>query len=48
MESSTHWMLLTDEVFKNQVIGAYDTIIIKVLPTHFEITCTPDAQIDER
>ena len=44
-------MLLTDEIFKNQVsfsIGPYDTIIIKVLPTHFEITCTPDPQFDER
>ena len=51
MESSSPWILLTDEIFKNQIsfsVGPYDTVIIKVLPTHFEITCIPDPQFDKR
>ena len=50
MKSFSPWMLLTDEIFRNQVsftVGAYDTVIINILPTHFEITCIPDPQFDE-
>ena len=28
-------------------MGAYDTIVVKTLPKHFEITCIPDPQFDD-
>ena len=52
MESSSHWILLTDKIFKDQIsfrVGAYDIVVIEVLPTHFEINCIPDPLFkDER
>ena len=45
--STTDWTLLTDEIFKDQisfVVGAYDTVVIKIFPTHFEINCIRDTQ----
>ena len=51
MKSYSHWMLLTDKIFRNQVsftVGAYDTIVIRILPTHFEITCSPDPQFNNK
>ena len=53
MESPMEWKLLTDKIFKNEVsfcAGPYDTIIIRIFPTHFEINCIPDPQFtdDER
>ncbi len=46
MDSSIDWIPLTDEIFKNEISfsGAYDTIVIRILPTHFEISCIPDSQ----
>ena len=45
------WILLTDQIFKNQVsfcVGPYDTIVIRIMPTCIEISCIPDPQFDER
>ena len=45
MESSSHWILLTDKISKDQIsfrVGAYDIVVIKILPTHFELNCIPD------
>ena len=44
--SNTDWKLLTDEIFKDQIsfgVGAYDTVVIKIFPTHFEINCSRDS-----
>ena len=49
MESLIKWTLLTDKIFKNEVsfcAGPYDTITIKIFPTHFEIICIPDPQFN--
>ena len=53
MESTIEWTLLTDKIFKNEVsfcVGPYDTVMLRIFPTHFEITCIPDPQFtnDER
>ena len=53
MESPIEWTLQTDRIFKNQVsfcVGPYDTLMLRIFPTHFEITCIPDSQFsdDER
>ena len=53
MESTIEWTLLTDKIFKNEVsfcVGPYDTFMLRIFPTHFEITCIPDPQFtnDER
>ena len=53
MESPIEWTLLTDKIFKNEVsfcVGPYDTFMLRILPTHFEIACIPDSQFtnDER
>ena len=52
MKSSTEWVLLTNKIFRDQIsfgVGAYDTIVIKIFPTHFEINCIPDEQfMDDR
>ena len=50
MESSTEWVLLTDEIYRDQIsfgVGPYDTIVIKIFPTHFEINCIPDLQFTD-
>ena len=49
MESSTHWVLQTDEIFRDQIsftVGPYDTIVINIFPTHFEINCIPDSKFE--
>lgn len=52
MKSTSDWILLTDEIYKNQIsfnVGLYDTVVISILPTCFEITCISDPQFaDER
>ena len=52
MKSAPEWMLVTDEIYKDQVsfhVGLYDTVVINIQPTHFEINCIPDPQFaDER
>ena len=50
MGSLTHWNLLTNKIFKDQVsfsVGAYDTVVIKMLPTHLEVNCIPDPQFKD-
>ena len=45
MNSPVPWELWTSKIFKDQVafrVGPYDTIIIKICPTYFEINCIPD------
>ena len=52
MESPIEWALVTDKIFKNEVsfcVGPYDTFMLRIFPTHFEIACIPDPQFnDER
>ena len=52
MESPIEWALVTNKIFKNEVsfcVGPYDTIILRIFPTHFEIACIPDPLFyDER
>ena len=45
MKSPSEWVLLTDEIFKDQIsfnVGPYDVIVLEIFPTHFEINCIPD------
>ena len=47
MKSSTHWQLLPNKIFRDQIsfiVGPHDTIIIKTFPTHFEINCIPESK----
>ena len=51
MKSSSHWILLTDKIFKDQIsfrVGAYDVVVIKIFPTHFEISCIPDPLFEDQ
>ena len=53
MKSPIEWTLLTDKIFKNEVsfcVGPYDTFMLRIFPTYFEITCISDPQFtdDER
>ena len=50
MESKTSWLLQTDTIYRNEVsfnVGPYDTVILRILPTHFEINCIRDPQFTE-
>ena len=50
MKSCAEWVLQTGEIFRDQIsfsIGPYDTIVIKIFPTHFEINCIPDPQFTD-
>jgi GTPase SAR1 family protein len=50
MKSPSEWLLLTDEIFRDQIsfsVGAYDIIVLKIFPTHFEINCIPDEQFTD-
>ena len=50
MESTSKWILVTDEIYKDQIsfhVGLYDTVVINIWPTHFEINCIPDPQFAE-
>ena len=45
MKSTFTWILIIDEIFKNEVsfcVGSDDTITLRIFPTHFEITCVPN------
>ena len=49
MESTIEWKLQTDEIFRNEVsfcAGPYDTIMIRIFPTNFEVTFIPDPQFN--
>ena len=52
MNSTIEWVLLTDKIFRDQIsfgVGPYDTIVLKIFPTHFEVNCIPDKQfMDDR
>ncbi len=52
MESCIPWKLSTDKIFKNEVsfcVGPYDTCMLRIFPTHFDITCIPNPKFsDER
>ena len=42
MESKFEWELVTDKIYRDEVcfqVGPYDTVTIRFLPTHLEITC---------
>ena len=50
MESTSKWILVTDEIYKDQIsfhVGLYDTVVINIWPTHFEINYIPDPQFAE-
>ena len=40
------WVLLTEEIYRDQISFSIepscDTVVLKMLPTHLEITCLPD------
>ena len=53
MKTLIEWTLIPEKIFKNEVsfcVGPYDTIMIKIFPTHFEVTCIPSPSFpdDER
>ena len=42
MESDFEWELVTEKIYRDEVcfqVGPYDTVTIRFLPTHLEITC---------
>ena len=50
MQSDFEWELVTEKIYRDEVcfqVGPYDTVTIRFLPTHLEITCikcNPDLQ----
>ena len=44
MQSEFEWELMTKQIYRNEVsfqVGPHDTITLRILPTHLEITCAP-------
>ena len=51
MKYKFSWELMTDQVFRDEVsfqVSPYDTITIRILPTHLEITCAPSSPSVQR
>ena len=43
-KSNFEWELMTKQIYRNEVsfqVGPHDTITLRILPTHLEITCAP-------
>ena len=50
MNSSFHWELVPEEIFRDQAsfhVGPYDTVVIGSFATHIEINCIPDPLFTE-
>ena len=44
MQSEFEWELMTKQIYRSEVsfqVGPHDTITLRILPTHLEITCAP-------
>ena len=44
MKSEFEWDLMTKQIYRNEVsfqVGPHDLIILRILPTHLEVTCVP-------
>ena len=51
MQSEFEWELMTKQIYRNEVsfqVGPHDTITLRILPTHLEITCAPTSPSTQR